>query len=130
MCGQMLEDYALYWWETQDRRAASALVALASSLYCESMGGPDALPVGWPEGSRGPYGVTTYSPNPFLAGWSPGYVFLTNTGWAYAYDVTGKREFLEAARAGYETAADQASIGFGTYWQAPLLLFYLNHFSE
>jgi len=129
MCGQMLEDYAMYWWVTGDRRAAAGLVALASSLYCEDMGGPQALPRGWPP-TRGPYGVTTYSTNPFLAGWSPGYVFLTNTGWAYAYDLTGRQQFLEAARAGYQIAADQAAIGFGTYWQAPILLFYLKHFED
>ena len=128
MCGQLLEDYALYWWETRDERAASALIALASALYCESMGGPQALPIGGPEPSRGPYGVTTYSPNPFLANWSPGYVFLTNTGWAYAHDLTGKQEFLDAARAGYDLVAEEGGIGLSTYWQAPILLFYLQRF--
>jgi hypothetical protein len=137
MSGQMMEDFALYWWETHDRRAAAALVGLAESLYCENMGGPEALPIGGPVGTpgsygpggtRGPLGVTTYSPNPFQAGWAPGYVFLTNTGWAYAYDLTGRKPLLEAARAGYKVAVDQKQIGLSTYWQAPILLYYLNEF--
>jgi hypothetical protein len=129
MSGQMMEDFALYYWATGDRRAAERLVGLANALYCENMGGPTALPLGQPP-TRGQVGVTTYSPNPFLANWSAGYVFLTNTGWAYAADLTGRREFIAAMRNGYDVAAEQRAIGFGTYWQAPVLLYYLHYFSN
>jgi hypothetical protein len=128
MCGQMLEDYAMYWRETGDRRAAAALVGLASSLYCENMGGPGTLPMGWPDLETGPYGVAAYSHNPLSSRWDIGYLFLVNTGMACAYDLTGRHEFLDAAHAGFEYAEKHGVSGWGMYWHAPVLLFYLEHF--
>ncbi len=126
LCGQLMESYTVYWHMTRDERAREALVALASATYCENMGGPDVVPLGQHQ-TRGKLGVTTYSPNPFMANWSSGYVFLTATGWAHAFDLTGRREFLDAARAGYEAAVEEDALTLSTYWQAPWLLHYLSH---
>jgi hypothetical protein len=58
-------------------------------------------------------------------------VFQVCQAFAYAYDLTGRREFLEAARGGYDEAARTGQLPtMYVYWQAPVLLFYLHRFAE
>jgi hypothetical protein len=143
MVTHLTEGMMLYWGESSDRRAAEAIVALASAVLAENTGGPHALPCYWvrregklelrPEGQgdRGPVGVTHYSGNPLQKNWSPEYVFQVCQAFAYAYDLTGRREFLEAARGGYDEAARTGQLPtMYVYWQAPVLLFYLHRFAE
>ena len=112
-------------------------------MLAENTGGPESLPCYWertasglqllPEGQgeRGVPGVTHYSGNPLQKNWAPEYVHQVCQGFAYAYDLTGKARFLEAARGGYEEAA---RLGMAhtmyAYWAAPVLLYYLETFAE
>ena len=143
MVTHLTEGMMMYWAASGDRRAAAAIVALASSVLAENTGGPESLPCYWertagglqllPEGQgeRGMPGVTHYSGNPLQKNWAPEYVHQVCQGFAYAYDLTGKARFLEAARGGYEEAA---RLGMAhtmyAYWAAPVLLYYLDAFAE
>ena len=143
MVTHLTEGMMMYWAASGDRRAAAAIVALASSVLAENTGGPESLPCYWertagglqllPEGQgeRGMPGVTHYSGNPLQKNWAPEYVHQVCQGFAYAYDLTGKARFLEAARGGYEEAA---RLGMAhtmyAYWAAPVLLYYLDTFAE
>ena len=143
MVTHLTEGMMLYQAASGDRRAAAAIVALASSVLAENTGGPQSLPCYWergpgglrllPEGrgDRGKPGVTHYSGNPLQKNWSPEYVHQVCQGFAYAYDLTGKARFLEAARGGYEEAARAGQVNvMYAYWAAPVLLFYLDAFAD
>ena len=143
MVTHLTEGMMPYWAATGDRRAAAAIVALASAVLAENTGGPRSLPCYWErgpkglrllpegEGDRGKPGVTHYSGNPLQKNWAPEYVHQVCQGFAYAYDLTGKARFLEAARGGYEEAA-RAGLAhvMYAYWAAPVLLFYLEAFAD
>jgi hypothetical protein len=143
MVTHLTEGMMMYWAASGDARAAAAIVALASAVLAENTGGPQSLPCYWerapgglrllPEGQgdRGQPGVTHYSGNPLQKNWAPEYVYQVCQGFAYAYDLTGKRQFLEAARGGYAEAAKAGMVNvMYAYWPAPMLLFYLNAFAD
>ena len=143
MVTQLTEGMMMHWIETQDPRTATAIAALAAAVYAENTGGPQALPCYWSrqpgglellpagQGERGPVGVTHYSGNPFQKNWAPEYVYQVCQAFAYAYDITGRPEFLEAARSGYEAAAAAGHLGaMYVYWCAPILLYYLDAAGE
>jgi hypothetical protein len=130
-----------YWLATKDKSAAVAVVALASAVLAENSGGPHAMPCYWKreagstvllppgQGERGTVGVTHYSGSPFQKNWAPEYVHMVCPAFVYAYDLTGKHEFLEAARGGYAEAARTNYLGnMPCYWDAPVLLYYLETF--
>jgi len=143
MLAHLTEGMMMYWAATGDRRVAEAIVSAAASIYAENMGGPAALPCYWKrtstglkllpagQGERGQLGVTHYSGNPFQKNWAPEYFYQVCQAFLYAYDLTGKTEFLDAARNGYLQAARGHLLGaLYAYSQAPVVLYYLQHFSR
>ncbi len=143
MVTHLTEGMMLYAAESGDRWAAAAIVALASSVLAENTGGPQALPCYWTRakgglkllplgcGERGQVGVTHYSGHPLQKNWSPEYVYQVCQAFAYAYDLTGRPEFLQAVRGGYAEAARHNLLNaMYVYWSAPVLLYYLQHFAD
>ena len=114
MVVQLVEPLYLYYRESGNLDAAKMVVGLADSILCENQ-------------VRGvPGDIHGYSHNPHYKK-NSGYHVLIAPSLFYAYELTGKEEFLEAGWAAWEQTVREDTINDvqNCLWNAPTLSYYL-----
>lgn len=117
MDAQLAEPLYLLYRQTGEVWVAEMMVGLAESILAENM----------EYGAPGHFQGYTHCPVLHRGGWQNGYNVLIAPVIAYAYELTGDREFYEVARGAYDRTVADGTINDvrNCYWNTPALLYLL-----
>jgi len=117
MDAQLAEPLYLLYRQTGQVWVAEMMVGLAESIIAENM----------EYGVPGHFQGYTHCPVLHRGGWQNGYNVLIAPVIAYAYELTGDREFYEVTRGAYDRTVADGTINDvrNCYWNTPALLYLL-----
>lgn len=117
MDAQLAEPLYLLYRQTGEVWIAEMMVGLAESIIAENM----------EYGVPGHFQGYTHCPVLHRGGWQNGYNVLIAPVIAYAYELTGDREFYDVTRGAYELTVADGTINDvrNCYWNTPALLYLL-----